>query len=326
LLVPQVLGVVTLTFLVVRVLPGNPVTTIAGPIADPTTVASITKRLGLDKPLYIQYIDYLKNVLTGDFGRSFFTGNEVTKDLIDRIPATVELITVSMLLIFLLALPLGVLAALPHRQLDPLRKLVQVYGLLAGSFPEFWWGLSLLFVFFFVLGWLPPPLGRIDPYVSAPQQITGSFLIDSSLSLDWDAFQSSLSHLILPVATMVLVFGAPVVKMAQTMTEEHLKSDYIRFAKACGLPTSVIVRYAVRNALPPVLSLGGFLYGYMIGGAVLVETVFSWGGAGQYAVEAVKRTDFVALQGFVLVAAMFSVLVYLVIDLIHMVIDPRVTY
>ena len=316
----------TLTFVIVRVLPGNPATTIAGPISDPTTIASITKRLGLDKPVHEQYVEYVGNVFTGDLGQSFFTGNAVTEDLLQRVPATLELITISFILVFLIALPLGVISALPYRQLQPVRRVVQGYGLFAGSFPEFWWGLMFIFVFFFKLGWAPPPLGRISPLVAAPDKITGFITVDSLLTSDWPAFKSSVTHLILPVSTLVIVFAGPVVKMAQTMTEEHLRSEYVRFAKACGLPTSVIIRYAVRNAAPPVLNLGGFLYGYLIGGAVLVETVFGWGGAGQYAVDAIKRTDYVAIQGFVLVAALFSVLVYLIIDLIHMLLDPRVSY
>jgi peptide/nickel transport system permease protein len=286
----------------------------------------VTERLGLDKPLWEQYVDYLGDVLQGDLGTSYFTGNEVSEDLRTRVPATLELITISVLIIFVLAIPLGVLTALPYTQLEPLRRVVQGYGLLAGSFPEFWWGLMFIYVFFVQLGWAPAPLGRIDPFTPAPERVTGFYLIDSILAGDWEAFRSTVTHLILPVAVLVLVFAGPVVKMSRSMTEEQLNSEYIRFAKACGLPTGVITRYAVRNAFPPVLNLGGFLYGYLLGGAVLIESIFGWGGAGQYAVDAIKRTDFVAIQGFVLVAALFSVMVYLVIDLVQMLLDPRVTY
>ena len=202
--------------------------------------------------------------------------------------------------------------------------MVFVYGMMAGSLPDFWFALLAIYVFFFKLGWLPGPMGRIDLMVSKPDDITGLYTVDSLLTGNWEAFGSAASQLVLPVAVLTFVYMPLVLKNTQSAMQEMLGSEFVTYARAAGLPRIVQWRYALVNALPPVITVTGILTWFLLGGAVLVETVFAWGGLGQYAVQSVVNSDYAALQAVVLLSAVFTMVVFLLVDLAYFVIDPRI--
>jgi peptide/nickel transport system permease protein len=323
--VVQLLGASIIICVIVRVLPGNPVASILGSTAGPSQRAALTRSLGLDKSIPVQYWIWLKHVLGGDFGRSFVTSNPVLTDIGQRLPATLELITVALILAVVVLVPLGVLTVrrpgIVGRVLD---KATFSYGMLAGSMPDFFLGLVLIFVFYFTLKVAPAPVGRLDIALTPPPQVTGFYLIDSVLAGDWATFKSALAHLALPAITLAFVYGSPILKMTRQTMSRLLDEEYIQQARGLGLSDTQLRRTALKNALPPVIVLIGVTYGYVIGGDVLVETIFSWGGLGQYAVQAITNADFDAIQGFVMVATAISIVIYLVVDIVHAWIDPRV--
>lgn len=319
--VPQLVGILLISFLLIKLIPGDPAVLMLGPFATEQAMAELRSELGLDKTIIEQFLIYLGNVAQGDLGTSWQTTLPVTTDLAQRIPATLELITLSLVLALAIGVPLGVAGA--RRKKGAIRTLADYYGLFAGALPDFWLGMVLIFIFYTMLGLVPAPLGRIDFSILPPPTITGSLLIDSLVTGNWAAFYNAAGHLVLPVITLGVINAGPILKMTQSTMERMLDSDYSRYAEICGLPPDVISRKAFRNALPSVVTIVSVLYGYLIGGAVLVEIVFSWGGAGQYAVQGVLNADFNPVLGFVLVSAIFSLVIYLVVDLIYFAIDPR---
>ena len=322
-LIPQLLGIVTIVFFLLRLLPGNPAQLIAGVAASDATIAAIEARLGLDEPMHIQYLLYLQNLLKGDMGDSWFTGASVTEDVISRFPATLELITISLLISLVLGIPLGVLIAL--RPGGPASRLTFFYGLLAGALPDFWVGLILVFFFFFRFDWAPAPFGRLGLLESVPALVTGFYTIDSIIGRNWETLKSALTHLALPVLTLVFVYMGAILKMTVSTMEEMLNSEFIDYARSFGLPRIRIMFYALRNAMPPVVTIIGIIYGFLLGGAVLVEQIFSWGGLGQYAIQSITHADYAPVQGFVLISALFNVIIYLLLDIFYFWLDPRVT-
>jgi peptide/nickel transport system permease protein len=200
----------------------------------------------------------------------------------------------------------------------------RIYGLAAGAIPDFWVALLLIFFLFYMAGIAPAPFGRIDPMVLPPPAITGFYTIDSLLAGDLAAFKSSVSRLALPVLTLVIVNAGMIMKITKTTFADIYRSEFIRHQRISGLPERVIMRNALRNSLPPIITTIGFLFGFLLGGAVLVETLFSWGGLGQYAVTAVINSDYPALQGFVLVTSAFILVIYLVVDVLYELVDPRI--
>ena len=201
-----------------------------------------------------------------------------------------------------------------------------VYSLFAGSQPEFWWGLLFVYVFFFQLGIAPAPLGRLSPMTSPPDVVTGFMTVDALLAGQFDVFLEALHHLMLPVITMAFILSGPIIKMVRQNMARALQSDFVLYARASGLSGNRVARYALRAALAPSMTLIGILYGFMLSGAVLTESVFSLGGIGQYSVQAVLAFDYPAIQGVVLVITAISLVVYLALDLIHAAIDPRIAY
>jgi peptide/nickel transport system permease protein len=280
--------------------------------------------MGLNRSLPEQYVLYLWHALGGDLGSSWQSGNPVAQDLRQRLPATLELITYSLFLAIAIAIPLGVRAASNPGKISD--RFAFGYGLVAGALPEFWLGLILILIFYVKLGWSAAPDGRLDVGVAPPHMITGAYTVDSLLTGNWTALGSAFKHLLLPVATLAIVTVGPILKMTRSSMQQMLASDFTRYARLCGLPERVVGRYALRNSLPPIVTLVAVLYSFLIGGAVLVEVVFGWGGAGQYAVQGVLNADFAVVQGFVLVAAIISLIVYLIVDLIYLAIDPRLTH
>jgi ABC-type dipeptide/oligopeptide/nickel transport system permease component len=324
LLIPQVLGVTTLVFILVRLLPGDPAYLIAGSLATQDVINSVREQLGLNRPIWEQYLIYVGNVLRGDFGRSWLTSSQVSQDILQRFPATLELITLALILAFCIALPLGMMTALKPGGIAD--RIASVYGMLAGAMPDFWWALVLVFVLFGKLQVVPAPIGRIDIAISPPPQVTGLYTIDSILAANWEALQSSLAHLALPAFTLAFVYAGPILKMTRATMSQVLLSNFIMYARASGLPSSTVTRYALRNALLPVITMTGITYGYLIGGAVLIEQIFAWGGLGQYAVQAITSSDYLAVSGVVLATTIFSLLIYLTVDLLYLAVDPRIRY
>lgn len=321
-LVPQMFGVMMVTFLLVRMLPGDPALLLLGNMATPETIAAFREKLGLNLSLWEQFVHYVGNALHGDLGVSIFTSNPVVTDLLERAPATLELITYAMLLTILIGVTLAIISVVRAGGVVDIGS--RVYGLAAGAIPDFWVGLLLIYFFFYILGWAPAPFGRIDTFVSPPDTVTGFYTIDSLIAGDLNAFVSSLGRLTLPVLTLAIVNAGALMKMTKTTFADIYRSDFIRHARASGLSEGTIRRIALRNSLPPIITLVGFMFGFLLGAAVLVETIFAWGGLGQYAVQSVVNSDYPALQGFVLVAAAFILIVYTVVDILYELADPRI--
>ena len=323
-ILPQLLGIVLVSFLLVKSIPGDPAVLMLGPTATPDAIASLRTQMGLDQPLYMQFILYVTHLLHGDLGTSWQTTRPVLDDLIQRCPATLELVTYSLILAIAVGMGLGIASALNPK--GWVGRLADVYGLSAGALPDFWFALVLIFVFYTLAHWAPAPLGRLDIEVIAPTPISGFMTIDTLLAGDMEAFRSAASHLILPVLTLGLINAGPIMKMTQSSMLKMLGSDASRYEMLCGIPQRLVSRHALRNALPSIVTIISVLYGYLIGGAVLVEIVFSWGGAGQYAVQGVLNSDIYPVLGFVLFSAVFSLIVYIAVDLVYVLIDPRISH
>ena len=321
-LIPQLIAVSIIVFFLVRLLPGDPAFLMAGQFATKERIEEVRRELGLDRPLAEQYVIYVGNVLRGDFGKSWRTSQNVTADIRQRLPATLELVLCAGILSVLLGVPIGVYTAVKRRGIAD--RGLFVYGMLAGSIPDFWLGLILIFIFFSKLGIVPGPIGQLDPILSAPPAVTGMIVVDALLAGQWETFRSALAHLVLPVMTLTLVYMTLVIKNTRSTVEDMMQSDFVEHGRALGLPQRTLLRYALRNAMPPIVTVIGIVFWFLLGGAVLVETVFAWGGLGQYAVEAVVNSDYAPLQAFVLLAAVFTLMVFLLVDLAYFVIDPRI--
>lgn len=323
-MLPQLFGITLVVFVLLRLFPGDPAYLFAGPTASPETIARIRHDLGLDEPIFVQYVHYLGDLLHGDLGTSLVTSQPVRDDMLDRFPATLELITTALIIALVVGIPLGALGARKPR--GAADRATRSYGLLAGSLPDFWWGLMLIFVFFTTLNIAAAPVGRLDIGLEPPERITGFYTIDSLATGDWATFSNSLSHLILPSITLAFVYGGPIVKHMRAAMANVLDAPYLAYGSMCGLSRWTLFRYALRNALVPAVTMTGITYAYLIGGAVLVETVFSWGGLGQYAVRAITSSDYLAVSGTVLTTTVFALVVYAVLDLVYVLIDPRIRY
>lgn len=321
---PNLAGVVVITFLLTRALPGDPAAYFAGGAATQEAIEQVRAQLGLDKPLPEQFFRYLADLARGDLGTSLTTGQPVLHELLTRLPASIEMVLLALALACVVALPLGVLAATrPGSWIDQLCRIVTTAGV---SLPTFFTGLVLAYVFYFLLGWAPSPLGRLDPMYSPPAHVTGLYLIDAALAGDAALWWAALRQLILPVVTMALFVLAPIARMTRASMLAVLGSDFIRTARASGLTsTTVLVTYALRNALLPVITTLGMVFGFMLGSSVVIEKVFGWPGVGSYAIDALTASDYAPIQGFVLAMGLLFVALNLVIDLLYTLIDPRVS-
>lgn len=320
---PNLAGVVVITFILTRALPGDPAAYFAGAAATPEAIAEVRAQLGLDQPLLTQFWRYLGSLAHGDLGLSLTTGQPVLQELLSRLPASLELVLVALVLACAIALPLGVLAATrPGSWIDQLCRLVTTAGV---SLPTFFTGLLLAYVFYFLLGWAPSPLGRLDPMWSPPDGITGFYLVDAAIAGDRHLWWAAFTQLILPVLTMAIFVLAPIARMTRASMLGVLSADFVRTARASGLSaTTVLVRYALRNAMLPVVTTLGMVFGFMLGSSVIVEKVFAWPGVGSYAIDALTASDYAPVQGFVLCMGVLFVLLNLAVDLMYGLIDPRV--
>jgi ABC-type dipeptide/oligopeptide/nickel transport system permease component len=320
---PSLVGVVIVTFVLTRALPGDPAAYFAGPAATKEAIDQIRSKLGLDKPLPIQFVHYVWDLARGDLGQSLSTGQPVATEIRTRLPASAELTLVGLLVSMTIAVPLGILAATrPGSIVDHICRVVATAGV---SLPVFFTGLILAYVFYYLLGLSPAPLGRLDIFYSAPPRVTGLYLIDSAFARDWEVFAASLKQLILPAATLGIFSLAPIARMTRASMLAVLVSDFVRTARASGLsPFTVVFTYAFRNAMLPVVTTLGMVFSFLLGANVLVEKVFAWPGIGSYAVEALIASDFAPVQGFVLTMAAMYVMLNLLIDILYGLIDPRV--
>ncbi len=326
----QVIAISILVFLLMRFLPADPVGRLVGFTASPETIALTRDKLDLDESLPDQLLIYLglregsqgPGLLQGSLGRSWNTGAPVLDQIVQYLPVTLELLLLSFAVALLVAVPLGVIAAV--RGSGKLDGAIRTYGLFAGAQPEFWWGLAFIFLFYVTWHIAPAPIGRLDFLTTPPPRVTGMLTIDSLLAGDIAAFKDALAHLVLPVLTLAFVLTGPIIKMVRQNVAKAMSSEYVLYARGCGLPTRQIASYTFRNSLAPSITLIAILFGYMLGGAVLVEQVFSLGGLGQWAVSSVLSFDFPAIQGIVLVITVGTLITLLLVDLLHARIDPRV--
>jgi ABC-type dipeptide/oligopeptide/nickel transport system permease component len=321
--IPSLIGVVVVTFLLTRALPGDPAAYFAGPAATPQAIQEIRVKLGLDKPLIVQFGHYVVDLAHGNLGNSLTTGQPVASELRNRLPASAELTLLGLIVSIIIAVPLGILAATkPNSLLDHACRIVSTAGV---SLPVFFPGLILVYVFYYHLGWAPAPLGRLDVFSTEPPHVTGFYLIDSLIARDPETFMAALKQLILPALTLAIFSLAPIARMTRASMLAVLSSDFVRTARASGLSAyTVIITYAFRNAMLPVITTLGMVFSFLLGANVLVEKVFAWPGIGSYAVEALLASDFAPVQGFVLTMAVMYVAINLMIDVLYGVIDPRV--
>ncbi|WP_325167242.1 ABC transporter permease [Rubrobacter xylanophilus] len=322
-IIPVLFGVSVIVFFMVRAIPGDPAQILLGQQATPEQVERLREQLGLNEDPLTQYVIFLRDALTGDLGESIVTGRPVTVELLDRFPATLELTLAALLFAVVVGIPVGVLAAV--RQYSWIDRLTSVVALTGVSMPIFWLALVLVVVFTVRLDLLPFP-GRLSSGVEIVR-ITGMVVPDAILTGNFVGLWDGIKHLILPAVALGTIPMAVVTRMTRSAMLEVMGEDYIRTAHAKGVtPWRVVFKHALRNALLPVVTVIGLQFGLLMGGAVLTETIFSWDGIGQIALESIYRRDYPMIQGVVLYGAFFFVLVNLVVDVLYAVLDPRVRY
>jgi len=324
LIIPTFIGVTLLAFALIRLVPGDPIELLAGERGiDPARHAAMRAELGLDQPLLVQYGIYIRHVLEGDLGRSIVTKEPVLHEFLTLFPATVELSICAIIFAMLVGLPVGILAAVKRGSVFDYASMG--LSLTGYSMPIFWWALLLILTFSVNLGWTPVS-GRVSALYWF-DNVTGFMLIDSLLSGEKGAFESTLRHLILPSIALGTIPMAVIARMTRSSMLEVMNEDYIRTARAKGLSRfRIIVLHALRNALIPVITVIGLAVGVLFAGAILTETIFAWPGVGKWLVESVRRRDYPVLQGGVLLVASVVMLVNLTVDLLYGLINPRIRY
>ena len=321
--IPSIIGVIVVTFMLTRMLPGDPAAYFAGLAASPQAIAEVRTKLGLDKTLPEQFVAYIGDLVHGNLGNSLSTGQPVVSEIATRLPASAELTLFALILAVGIAIPLGVLAAVKQGTwIDHLCRMVTTAGV---SLPVFFTGLLFAYIFYYLLQWAPAPTGRLDVFLSPPTDITGFYLIDSLLTGNLETFWGALRQLALPGISMAIFSLAPLARMTRGSMLAVLGSDFIRTARASGLaPRTVIFTYAFRNAVLPVITTLGMVFSFLLGANVLVEKVYSWPGVASYALDALLSSDYAPVQGFVLTMAVLYVALNLLIDFLYGLVDPRV--
>jgi len=323
--IPGLIGIILITFILSRVLPGDPAIMLAGEQAPPEVVEKIRLEMGLNDPLYMQFVDYAKELVQGNLGTAWHTGHTVISDFATRFPATLELTIVSMFFAILIAIPVGVLSA--TKKNSWVDHISRVFSLLGAAIPIFWLGLVLIYIFYAKLGISPAPLGRISQGVYPPTHITGLYILDSLITGDMVALKQSLRQILLPAICLSTGTMAIVARMTRSSMLEVIGLDYVRTARAKGLNESTVVyKHALVNALIPTLTVLGLQFGYLIGGAVITETIFAWPGIGSYITESILATDYAPIQAFTLLSAILFMIINLLVDLVYGLIDPRIRY
>jgi peptide/nickel transport system permease protein len=322
--IPVLVGVSLIVFAIMHVIPGDPVRLLfAGTGATDEKIQAMRRELGLDRPLAVQYLDYVARAVRGDFGRSLHFKQPVLQLILERMPATIELALASLFIALIIAFPIGLLSALKrHTIID---YMVMTGATLGISLPTFWVGI-LLIMFVAVNLNLLPGFGRID-YGAQLQRITGFLLVDSLLTWNIPAFKNALAHLILPALALGTAVATFSTRLIRSSVLEVIGQDYVSTARAKGLRERVIVtRHVLRNALIPVVTLIGMQIGDLLGGAVVTETIFAWPGIGRLVIQAIYNRDFLLVQGVVIVFALIRITINLVTDVIYVWIDPRISH
>lgn len=318
------LGIASIVFMVSRLTPADPLVQIIGErnLSNPDVVAAARAEWGLDQPLPVQYARYLKNLVQGDMGTSFTTRKPVASDLWERLPATLELTFTALVIGVCIGVGLGVLAARKRNTI--IDSLARFFALIGSSLPAFWAGLLVLYVFYNKLEWLPGP-GRLDPRATAPDRITGFFTIDSLLHGDFTTFKAAVMHLILPASVLGWGVVGIVTRLVRASLLDELSMEYVRVARAMGLRERTVVNtHALRNALLPTITIVAFTFAFLLTGAVLTETVFTWPGVGSYAVEASRNLDFPAIIGVTILGGVAFLVTNLITDIAYAIADPRI--
>ncbi|MDY6817324.1 MAG: ABC transporter permease [Halobacteriales archaeon] len=319
------LGVTTITFVLTHVIPSNPAALWAGERATAEQIAQARQELGLNQPLYVQYLDYIFDIFRGELGTSLRTRQPVLKDLVTLFPATFELVLVSMLIATAVGIPLGVISAQYRNTLPD--HFTRFFSLSGVSIPVFWLGMMLQILFFSSLGWLPLQ-GRVASDVVAAHpldKITGLLLVDALIQLNIPVFISGLKHIILPAVSLSYASLAIITRMSRSSMLEVMQEEYMQVHKASGLPSRTIVyKFGLKNSLNSVLTVIGLSFGYLLGGTVLIESIFSWPGLGRYIVQSIFTADFPAVMGVTLVFATSYTLINLLVDVSYAWLNPRI--
>jgi peptide/nickel transport system permease protein len=317
--VPTLVGLVVVVFVISHVVPTDPVRIIAGENATPEQVEALRVELGYDKPLPVQLVNYFKDLLTGEMGRSLYTQRPISEDLLSRLPATLELTFAAIILAVAIGIPIGVVSALKRNTLfDHVVRFATVSGLAIASF---WLAMQLQFLFSMELG-IAPLNGRISGF--GPEPVTGLLIVDSLLAWDMESLGSALRHLALPAITLALPAAATFVRFTRAGVLDVVNSNFVLYERAMGLPHRLIVwKYVLRNALVSTVTQIGLIFGVLLSGAVVVEAVFDWPGLGTYAVQSILQSDHKAIMGFTVLTGALFVGVNLVTDLLHTLVDPR---
>lgn len=302
-IIPVLFVVVTITFVLTRMIPGDPATVMLGPQASPDAIAQMKERLGLDKPMWEQYVNYLLGVLQGDFGYAYSYSGPVLPIILGRLPATLMITLTGLVIAILIGIPIGVESAV--KQNTAFDYVFMVLALVGVSMPIFWLGLMLVLFFSVQLGWLP------------------AMGMGSAAKGAWDV----VSHMILPCSCLATIPGATFARITRSSMLETINADYVKALRARGLKESAVIwKHAFKNALPPILTVLGLQLAFAFAGAILTETIFSWPGLGTLIVNAVNSRDYALIQGVVLFSAVIFVFVNLVVDIAYMLINPRVNY
>jgi len=317
------IGVSIIVFCLMRVFSPDPAPIVLGQHATIAASEKWREAHGLNEPIVTQYITYIKDALHGDLGTSYYTKTSVTKEIMARFPATIELSIVAIIFATVVGVLLGILAAVKKNTIFDAAS--TIFALLAVSIPIFWLGIMLIMLFTGKLGWFPSG-GRIDVLLE-PTRVTGFYLIDSLIAGDFAAFRDAAWHIVMPAATLGMYSMAIITRMTRSSMLDTLGQDYIRTARAKGLlERKVIGKHALRNSLIPVTTVIGLQFGGLLGGALLTESVFSWPGIGKFTVDCILKSDFPVVQGIVLLVAIIFVVVNLLADLSYAFLDPRIKY
>ncbi|MGQ9367545.1 ABC transporter permease [Azospirillum sp. ST 5-10] len=321
--VPVLFGVLLVTFVLVRALPGDPAVQYAtSPTAGPAEIEAIRRELGLDRSVVEQFAFYLREIARGNFGNSMQTGQPVLSDFAVRLPATIELAVLAFALSIAVALPAGVLAAIwRHTWFD---QLCRVVSSVAAAMPVFFFGLLLIYVFYFRLGIGSEPIGRWPSMIIPPEPVTNFATVDALIAGDWELFAMAVGKMVMPAASMAIFAVAPLLRMTRGAMIDALDSDYVLAARAFGLPRPrIVLCYALPNAMLPVLATMGMVLSTMLGANIMIEKLFAWPGIGAYAVNALIAVDYAPVQAFVLIVATLFVVMTLAIDIVSAAVDPR---
>lgn len=318
-----IVGVVSLSFILIHVIPADPVLILVGEqgYRNPVARAAVIAHWHLNDPLWAQYLWYIDNMFHGNFGQSLWTGRPVIDDLLSRLPATMEIAIGGFLISIVIAIPLGILSA-AHRG-SKIDHFARFFSILGVSAPRFWWGILLLLIFYLYLG-ISVGTARLSPQFSPPPTVTGLYTVDSLIAGDLPLFFDAVKHLILPDVTMGITSTALTMRLVRSSMLEIIDSDYIRTARLKGLGEGmVIMKHAFRNALIPVITWLSPMFAVMMGGSVMIETVFAWNGIGFYAVQTLLANDYPAVMGVVFLMAVLFTFANLVVDLLYGLLDPR---